>query len=320
MRVGVIGAGLAGLAAAHRLQAAGASVVVFDKGRGPGGRLSTRRMETPFGTARFDHGAQYVTARAPAFQAALARLVASGHAAPWEARFQPEARGPRFVGTPGMSGIVKGLAEGLDVRFGVRVAPLAAGASALTDEAGAPLGAFERIVCAVPAEQAADLLAHAAPELAAQARAARNAPCWAAMLAFDGPVPASFDAAEIQEGPIAWAARERSKPGRAGPEAWVVHAGAAFSAERLEDAPDAVAAALAAAFERLTGARAGFAAAHRWRFARVEAAAGTPFALSADRRLGVCGDWRLGARAEAAFLSGDALGAAMAVTGGLAAT
>ena len=41
--VAVIGAGLAGAACARGLQAAGVQVTVFDKSRGVGGRLATRR-------------------------------------------------------------------------------------------------------------------------------------------------------------------------------------------------------------------------------------------------------------------------------------
>ena len=43
--VGVIGAGMAGLACARELAAKGFEVTVFDKGRGLGGRTATRRAE-----------------------------------------------------------------------------------------------------------------------------------------------------------------------------------------------------------------------------------------------------------------------------------
>ncbi|HIP78813.1 MAG TPA: FAD-binding protein, partial [Kiloniellaceae bacterium] len=42
-RIAVIGAGLAGLLCARRLQDAGLHPVVFEKSRGLGGRLATRR-------------------------------------------------------------------------------------------------------------------------------------------------------------------------------------------------------------------------------------------------------------------------------------
>ena len=64
MRVAVIGAGLTGLTCASRLMRAGMDVRVFDKGRGLGGRLASRRLENGL---RFDHGATYVETDDPAF-------------------------------------------------------------------------------------------------------------------------------------------------------------------------------------------------------------------------------------------------------------
>ena len=68
MKTAIIGAGMAGLSCARALIAAGQNVDLFDKGRGPGGRMSTRRMETPIGEIRWDHGAQFFTARDDRFR------------------------------------------------------------------------------------------------------------------------------------------------------------------------------------------------------------------------------------------------------------
>ena len=68
-RYAVVGAGLAGLAAARALVAADRAVDLFEKSRGTGGRVATRRA---LGTT-FDHGAQYFTVRDSGFSAALAR-------------------------------------------------------------------------------------------------------------------------------------------------------------------------------------------------------------------------------------------------------
>ena len=54
MRVAVVGAGLAGLAAARELRAAGHGAVVFEKRLGLCGRLAARRAE---GTV-LDHGSR----------------------------------------------------------------------------------------------------------------------------------------------------------------------------------------------------------------------------------------------------------------------
>lgn len=82
MRVAVVGAGMAGLACGEALVAAGHSVVLFDKGRGAGGRMSSRRMATPLGEVGFDHGAQHMTARDPAFRARSKPGVQPGWSSP----------------------------------------------------------------------------------------------------------------------------------------------------------------------------------------------------------------------------------------------
>ena len=78
MKVACIGAGVAGLSAAIGLAEGGSEVTLFDKGRGAGGRLSTRRTATALGEVRFDHGAQFFTARSQSFASAVQRLEADG--------------------------------------------------------------------------------------------------------------------------------------------------------------------------------------------------------------------------------------------------
>jgi copper homeostasis protein len=72
-RVAIVGAGLAGLTAAHRLLAKNVEVVVIDKGRHGGGRLCTRRLDLPDGrTARFDLGPPLLYHRLPPDRSARA--------------------------------------------------------------------------------------------------------------------------------------------------------------------------------------------------------------------------------------------------------
>ncbi|MFM7102667.1 MAG: NAD(P)-binding protein, partial [Verrucomicrobiota bacterium] len=98
----VVGAGLAGLAAATALQRAGRSVRVLDKGRGVGGRLATRRI----GGATFDHGAQFLTARDPRFAALLEGCRAAGVAGEWGRGSGGEPDGAvRWRGIPSMSAV-----------------------------------------------------------------------------------------------------------------------------------------------------------------------------------------------------------------------
>jgi predicted NAD/FAD-dependent oxidoreductase len=180
MRVGIIGAGIAGLACAQGLSRRGHEVVLYDKGRGPGGRMSTRRFDTPAGEARFDHGAQYFTVRDDGFRAQVSSWTAGGVVARW-----PAAGSDAYVGVPAMNSPVRELADHHVVHWSTRVAGLARRGDGW--RFGLEDGGVDDVdvaVVAIPAEQAADLLADTAADLAARAGAAVSEPCWAVMAAF----------------------------------------------------------------------------------------------------------------------------------------
>ncbi|WP_084398083.1 NAD(P)/FAD-dependent oxidoreductase [Henriciella aquimarina] len=325
MNVGIIGAGIAGLSAARRLTAAGCKVSLFDKGRGAGGRMSTRRAKTSIGEVRFDHGAQYFTARDEAFRAELAGLQAEGAVKQWRPRLadiRKEAEGwhvaPRadeadreslFVGTPSMNAMLKALAEGQSILWGWRATGIVFDGNGrwIRFEDGGEAGPFDVVICAVPGEQAADLLAGASPQLAAEAGEARSLPCWAVMLAFDRPVATPWDGARVFGSPLGWIARNASKPGRVRAESWVLHATPEWSAANIDREADSVAAELVGEFRVMTGAMAPVhVAAHRWRYALVERPAGTVFGWDAERQIAAIGDWCTGPRIELAWESGRA--------------
>lgn len=306
MRVAIVGAGMAGLACAEALQAAGHAPVLFDKGRAPGGRMSTRRTATPAGEAAFDHGAQYFTARDPAFRARVQAWQEAGLAAPW-----PAAGPDAWVGTPGMTAPARAMAAALDVRTQVTVTGATHDGPAWQVEGER----FDTLVVALPAEQAGPLLAPHDPGFAAMAKLTRSAPCWTVMASFAERLPIDADVVR-SPGPLAWAARNSAKPGRGGPEAWVLQAGPDWTMAHLEQEAPTIIAPLLAEFAELAGIALPDpiqAAAHRWRYARA-GSAGRTMLWTMPTRLGVCGDWLIGPRVEAAWLSGTALAAA--ITGG----
>lgn len=320
--VAVVGGGVAGASCARALVDAGHAVTVFDKGRGPGGRLSTRRE----GELHFDHGAQYFTVRDERF-ARLARAWWQERVvAEWKPKLgvfgAPKPRVEleatkegkplvRLVATPGMSALLERMLEGLDVRYGTRVDGLVRRDErfGLTGEAGAPLGEYDAVVVATPGPQAATLVDPLSYELASRVREAHYAPTWAVVLAFDQPLSLDVDAAFVNVGPLSWVARESSKPDRRDGERWVVHANAEWSAAHLEATPEQVLPQLVEAFFVTTGAtrvEPSFQKAHRWRYALVTKPLGADCLVHESGRVVLCGDWCLGARIEGAFLSGAA--------------
>jgi renalase len=303
--IAIVGAGIAGLAAARRLADAGLSVAVFDKGRGLGGRMATRRVD---GFA-FDHGAQFFRVRGEAMGAALAAWREAGAAGAW---FDDA-----FVGTPGMTAPARALAAGLDVRTECTVTGLSKdGAGWTLRDAAGPVahpanGTFSAVVLAVPSPQAIPLAASASVTMPALSDAV-YAPCWALMLGFPAPLPGVADRIEPADRVVAWVARNASKPGRGDGEAIVVHTRPDWSRAQLErDAaaiPGLLSVPLAGLGIDIHAAR--YVAAHRWRYALVERPVGAPFLVD-PAGLYACGDWCLGGRVEAAFDSGHAAAGAV---------
>lgn len=301
----IIGGGMAGLSAATALARTGKRIIVLDKGRGPGGRMAARRVDIAGAQVSFDHGAQYFTARDLAFRETVLTWEAAGVAARW-----PAAGEDAWVGTPGMNACVKAMAGPLDVRWGVRAERLERSPSGWRITAGEDIFTAANVLVAVPAEQAAVLLADAAPDLAALAAGVVSAPCWAVMAGFAAPLALAPDTFRSDKGPISWAARNSAKPGRSGAETWVIHASPARSRALIDLPKDEVAGILLAEFFAATGtvpATVQHLDAHRWLYALPQALAGEGARFDALLGIGVAGDYLYSPRVEGAWLSGRAL-------------
>ena len=154
MRVVVVGAGIAGLMAAQTLVKNGHDVIVVDKGRSPGGRLATRRIDD----ATLDHGAQFFTVRDPLFKSHVEKWIASGVVTEWCRGFDSATQNndgfPRYRGVRGMTDIAKHLANGLDVRCNTLAFSIAPGTTSkwqLNIDDGSALNADALIVtCPLP--------------------------------------------------------------------------------------------------------------------------------------------------------------------------
>ena len=325
-KVAVVGAGLSGLACANALSRSGHAVRIFDKGRGPGGRASTRRSEIDGVEVSFDHGAQYFTMRDPELAARVAKWEQRGVVQRWEGRIAVLGEGgavesystkDRYVGTPGMSAIAQYLAHGQDLRCGVTVSRIQRDGRGVRvlDQSGSSLGEFDFVVVTAPPAQTKALVSAASETIAARAASVVMMPCWAVMAAFEPGLDLPYDGAFINEGPLSWIARTSSKPSRTDrPDRWVLHASATWSTSHLEDERDAVAHELLEACFEATGAprlAPIWTHAHRWRYALAENALEDGCLLDPEAHVAACGDWTCGNRVEGAFLAG--LAAARAV-------
>lgn len=343
-RIALVGAGLAGLRAAEVLLDAGCTVTLLDKSRGPGGRCATRRG--PAGP--FDHGAPALSARGPAFQAAVDAACARGElvrAEPWA--------GPAWRGLGGMNAWPQAMASRLQAR-GLSLVTCAT----VTHLHGAPGGrwslgmaepeaqarlaaaAFDAVGVMVPAEQARALLAGPAPGIAATLVQAPSQPAFTLMAAWAeawdrGPDGLEADAclarAHRQD------RRDADGPPRAGPRGdelplptrWTVQATPAWSLARLEADPASLVAPLLHALATRLGAdmpasAPRLAVLHRWRYAQVPQPRPEACGWEPALRLGCAGDaWhgkadpasgQVAEGLERAWCSGEALARGMLIS------
>ena len=337
-QVAVIGAGMAGSSCAQALTLAGHTVQVFDKSRGPGGRMATRRLEwrDRDGEARttgIDHGAVSVTARSAAFQAFVNQALQAGFLAEWKpllaaGSLPVEDGAPLCVPVPDLPALCRHLLDGTAATWSFAVDSLQRrplGWQVAADGLCHPT-LFDAVVLALPPAQAAPLLKPHRPEWAGQAAATPMLPCWTLMGIADDPGPTDNapqaalqrDLARPPTGELAWVLRNDSRPGRdrrPGQAHWVVHASAGWSQQHLEQSADWVQRQLQAALDRWLGRAVDWQhlVVHRWRYALPQAQTTTDGGCwwDADLGLGVCGDFLGGASVEGAWLSGLAMSAVL---------
>ena len=315
-RVAVVGAGIAGLSYATHLQALGFEVAVFEKSRGPSGRISTRQGE---GWSA-DHGAQYFTARDPLFKQALDAWIADGIVSRWNPRIgvfeegqwrESSSNESRYVANPGMNMIGKHLASTLTLHLNQTIdqlIPINDQWQLSSTESGLLIALFDFLVLALPAPQAAILTKGLPTEIQEICHSVNMDGCWTVMARFSDRPSFPFDAAFINGENISWICRNQSKPYRSGQESWTIHASPKWSQENIEFTPQEASIQLLACAKQLgldcSDAEISI---HRWRYASGFTDPSPEFVFLPKLNLGLCGDWLNGGRVEGGWLSGRKL-------------
>jgi renalase len=314
IKIAVIGAGLSGLTFAHLLQDY-ADITLFEKARGVGGRMSTRRADPYF----FDHGAQYFTAGTKRFQDFIQTLIAKGIIERWNARYV-KFRGnqiiekrkwldeePRYVGVPGMSHIAKFLAQGLNIHCNKRIVSINnQGSWQLTDEEGQQSEGFDWVICTAPSPQAVDLLPDSF-KYHADIQAIKMRACFSLMLGFEQNITLDFEAAHVTDSDLSWIAVNSHKPQRPDLFTLMIHSSEDYAEAHIDDDRDQVIKHLINETSHIIGqdvSQANYKNIHGWRYANnADKKQKSSVFIDQDLKLAACGDWCLGGRVEGAFTS-----------------
>jgi hypothetical protein len=326
--VAIVGAGLAGLTCAKRLQELGFQVVILEKSRGVGGRVATRR----FGEGAWaDHGLPYLTQQGNLTQQLLQTLLERRILHPWSVEqlslsgeIQPYSPHPPYVAATGLNAIAKCLATDLEIWRSCRVfnltrTPVQTWQLSLETDTNSPhLVEAKIVVLAIPAPQALILIEasgikNLAPAFLDDLASVRFNPCLAVMAGYDPqhqPELTQWQGLRIDSHPdLAWISLESSKKTDAASPIFIIHSSPAF-AETYLDTPN-----LELAGQQLLDRAAqllfpwlstpiGFQV-HRWRYALPLHALSVPCLVTTEPLpIVCCGDWCGGNLIESALHSG----------------
>ena len=313
MRVIVVGAGLSGLMAARSLNESGHEVVVFDKGRGVGGRLATRRIDG----AVLDHGAQFFTVRSDEFAAHVAEWTRAGVVREWCRGFASEDGHPRFVGATGMTAIAKHLAQGLDVRTSSLVFSMTrrepGGWDVKLDDGS--VHSCDKVLLTAPLPQSFSLMFSAGVEMPVDMRSIdydRTIGLLVVLASGDHLVRAPGGMQDPDD--VFSFIGDNSAKGVSARPAITFHANAAWSLGHFEDDLDSIRADLLAAAEPwIAGAAVESAEVKKWRFATPRTTWPESCWLNESGSLALAGDAFAGPKVEGAALSGLAAAASLSM-------
>jgi renalase len=314
LKVGVVGAGIAGLAAARELTRSGHDVTVWERHEHVGGRMETVEIDGFV----FDTGATSIAPRAMSIEHTMLEELDTSeliriekpiytHEALRVVPGDPGRNAPRYTYRAGNVTLPQLMAVGLDVRTSFQVEEITRSGQSfvILDEA------FEALILTAPIPQSSVLLWSLR-----ESRPVANAhyrPCLSVCLGFRLPTPEVSYHALLdveQRHPLTWLCLESAKsPGRApdGCCAMVAQMGPAFSLMQYNKADEEIVEDVLIYLRRLYGEEfkdPEVARVRRWKYSQPEMVANFETVNQPHARLILAGDGLLAGRVESAYESG----------------
>ena len=309
LRAGVIGAGIAGATCAGTLAAAGWEVDVFDKARGAGGRMSSRRIEQGWATL----GTPLISAKREPFRSQLRDWVRQGWLEPmrgniWQGRanlsWAQAQMQNHYRPTVEPSQLVRQLLGDSRLHTEKRVAALQPRTIVMED--GDVHGDYDCVICSVPTQQAIPLL-DALPLLRERLGEPFYRPIWSFLMRWEGG-PAA-DVIRFDDHLLDLAVRQPA----GGPGLWAVHSTHGFAETYLDASIEEASTRGASALMGLLGLPwpVEVEASHLWRYAKPETTIGGFWLGDRENRVALIGDGIAGSGVERAWESGQRLAQAL---------
>tara|TARA_B100000963_G_scaffold76097_1_gene64217 strand:+ start:889 stop:1857 length:969 start_codon:yes stop_codon:yes gene_type:complete len=307
-KIVVIGSGIAGLAAANHLNPKNFNITVLDKGKYPGGRISTRKNKEFI----FNHGAQFFTAKSNEFK----KICQSGVKDNILINWNTFSKKNRYIGNPNMREFSFWFSKNLKIYQQTLVKNIEYNDSFSIITNNKKFKADGLIITA-PSSQAAELIKNLDNQMYNLIEKVTYFPCWCLMLSIKDMNLKHFD---IDEKSIfSWIISENNKiKNSLNYNCITIHTNEKFSLDYLEQNKEFVLDKIIREFTKIYQVNTQdiiYKNIHRWRYAKVK----NPFPIEESKiskkiPLGIAGDWcppaedthynGNGQRIEDAFLSG----------------
>jgi renalase len=333
-KIAIIGAGISGLNLAKNFATKNNSInnnlnnsqqnieyTVFEKARGVGGRMATRRADD----FAFDHGAQCFTARTKEFQNFIEPFQEQKIIEQWQGKVISIEEGKKFekriwfephlTASPAMNSLCKELAKDLNIKLETEVAKITSQNKMaqnnkwlLTSKTDEVLGEFDWVISTAPPAQTYNLM----PDVFEHKNEISNIQMhvnFSVMVGFKTPLNLPWIAAKTRRSIIKWISINSSKPSR-NPEntCIIIHSKDSW-ADKNKDMPVAdVQNLMLEEFSKLTGIdtkNADFITTHRWLYSIVATTTKAKTYTDAKNKLAACSDWCLSSRIEEAWISSE---------------
>ena len=309
LRAGIVGAGIAGASCAGTLAAAGWEVDVYDKARGPGGRLSTKRLEEGWAAL----GSPFFSAKRDPFRSQLREWARQGWLTPargnilqgratvsWaKAQLQNH-----YLPSVQPSQLVRQVLGSAHLHTQARVAAVQPRTIIL--ENGEVKGNYDCVICSVPTPQAIPML-DALPRLRERLVDIDYRPVWSFLMRWEGGPNA--DVIQFDDHLLHLAVRQPF----GGPGLYSVYATHEFSETYLEASIEEASTRAASALMGLLGLPwpVEVELSHRWRYALPQTSVGGFWLGDRENRVALIGDGIAGPGVERAWESGLRLAQAL---------
>ena len=313
-KIAVIGAGMSGVVLAKKFSALN-EVTVFEKSRGIGGRMATRRIDE----LHFDHGAQFFTAKSDEFKEFCQKAKDNNIIKEWKCRFAEIINGninvqshvdneSYFVAKPQMNSFCKYIGKDLNILLNkqIKFTNFDNNKWTLKTSKGELFGNFDYLFLAIPSHQAVNLI----PESFKYFDTVSNIKmtgCFTLMLGFKENLNIGFDAALVKNSIINWISVNSSKPERPCGFSIVVNSDNQWANNNIEEDLEVVKEKMTTSLIEILNFdlnNNNYHNIHRWKYANADFREGDKSLFDSNLNLGVCGDWLIGGKVENAFLSG----------------